>query len=369
MFDPTFNVRCRKVCSHAAPSRAALAPRKGAIVPLFLVLLPVLLILCGFAINLAYMQLVSTELKVATDAAAHAGGRAMSLSQTTDAAIEQAMVTAQTNRVGGKVLEIGTEEGGNPDLYVRFGTSARSNNGYGMYEFTEVSKAEVDSGAARATSVAFVSSTNLPLLFRAHGDFTHFTARRRSIATQVDRDIALVLDRSGSMLYYKDEEVLTESINTLYNTWDTWTEDPYTEYGYERWSSWSNEWRWKGWYTLDDASNSWRQTGDSRYVEGQTHTERRISSTERNNALEFLYDRSYSNNVIYQLERLINENHTLGDSYSSSESNKLMTPMAQYTHDWEYEDGAARHSRGLFLDMGVSAFIDGLEINDKDEHF
>ena len=357
MFDPTLNFRCRP----------ALASRKGAIVPLFLVLLPVLLILCGFAINLAYMQLVSTELKIATDAAAHAGGRALSLSQTTDAAIEQALLTAQTNKVGGKVLTVGTDDGSDPDLQVRFGTSIRANNGYGMYEFTEVPKSEVDSGESRATSVAFISTANLPLLFRAHGSFSHFTARRRSIATQVDRDIALVLDRSGSMLYYKDETELTNTINTLYNTYDTWTEDGYWEYGYERWNNKKGKWVWKGWYQEEDANSGWRQTGDERYIEGEEHSQRRISSSERNDALEFLYDRSYSNNVIYQLERYVNESHTLGDSYSSSESNQLTTPMAQYTSDWEYKNGAARHSRWYYLDMGVTAFLDVLEHTDQDE--
>jgi Mg-chelatase subunit ChlD len=41
--------------------------------------------------------------------------------------------------------------------------------------------------------------------------------------------------------------------------------------------------------------------------------------------------------------------------------------MAQYTSDWEYESGAARHSRWFFLDMGVTAFLDVLEITDQDE--
>ena len=55
--------------------------RRGAVIPMFAILLPVLLIFCGFAINLAYMQVASTEMKIATDCAAHAGGRAMSVSQ------------------------------------------------------------------------------------------------------------------------------------------------------------------------------------------------------------------------------------------------------------------------------------------------
>ena len=60
------------------------AVRRGAILPLFAVLLPVLLIFAGFAINMAYMQLVATELKITTDCAAHAGGRAMSVAQGDD---------------------------------------------------------------------------------------------------------------------------------------------------------------------------------------------------------------------------------------------------------------------------------------------
>ena len=55
--------------------------RKGAVLPLFALLLPVIMILCGFAINMAYMQLVATEMKVSTDVASHAGGRALSEAQ------------------------------------------------------------------------------------------------------------------------------------------------------------------------------------------------------------------------------------------------------------------------------------------------
>ena len=80
--------------------------RKGAVAPLFACLLPVLFMLSGFAINVAYMQLRSTELKVATDAAAHAGGRAMSIYQTTDAGYQHAQRIAALNEVGGQPLMI-----------------------------------------------------------------------------------------------------------------------------------------------------------------------------------------------------------------------------------------------------------------------
>ena len=61
--------------------------RRGTITALTAVLLPVLLILSVFSINVAYMQLTKTELKVATDAATRAAGRALSEYQDVDQAI------------------------------------------------------------------------------------------------------------------------------------------------------------------------------------------------------------------------------------------------------------------------------------------
>ena len=80
--------------------------RKGAVFPLFAVLLPVLILLCSFAINVAYMQLVSTELKIATDVAAHAGGRAMSVHQNSDEAWDFAVQAGALNSVAGNPLQI-----------------------------------------------------------------------------------------------------------------------------------------------------------------------------------------------------------------------------------------------------------------------
>ncbi len=368
MFDPTLNALHSR-------SNSAVA-RKGAIMPMFAFIMPVLLVLCGFAINLAYMQKVTTELKVATDAAAHAGGRAMSIHQTTDAAIAQAEITAQTNTVGGKIICVSSDgdESDEDHLDVRFGLSIRGDNGYGMYEFEEVSKSDVDNGTRRATSVAVVSQVDLPMVFKIMnyeylgGNLSSFTARRRSIATQVDRDIALVLDRSGSMLYYKDEEELTDTLYDLYQTYDTETTPGYWKYGYYRQRS-DGSWSWKGYWRPEDANSSWvqRYSWQKYYVDPVTTSERRISWSEYQDATDWLYDRTYTNNVIYQLERWENSNHTLGDTFSSSESNELTTEMSQYTRDWKYSSGAPRHSRWYFLDLGVTAFLDILEITDQEE--
>lgn len=358
MFYPTFRIQ----------QKSKGRTRAGAIVPLFAVLLPVILIFAGFAINLAYMQLVSTELKVATDAASHAGGRAMSIHQTTDAAIAQAELTIQSNLVAGQVLTIGSGEG-EDQVDVIFGRSIRGNNGYGMYEFTEVERSEVDRGMERATSLGVTGHLHLPMVFNSMST-TAFIPARRSIATQVDRDIALVLDRSGSMLYFRDDSALKATFDTLYNTWLTETIPGYTKYRY-----WSRRrdgsWRDRGYYKPEDARSSWRifNYNDKIVVPESTNTYRAISSSERDNAksIDTLYNQDFSNNVIYQLEQYFNPGHTLGSSYSSSESYKLTSDMAMYCHDWEYRNTAPRYSRWYYLEMGVDAFIDILDITDQEE--
>ena len=180
--------------------RATNHSRRGAILPLFAVMLPVILILCGFAVNLAYLQLASTELKVATDASAHAAGRAMSIHQNTDEAQRWARIAARRNRVIGQRLNVRRSES---DVY--FGISDRLNNGYGMYTFTKVPKAQVDANVVQATAVAVEGKVNAPYLLPVSPAMLNLQLERRSVATQVDRDIALVLDRSGSMDIYNDE--------------------------------------------------------------------------------------------------------------------------------------------------------------------
>jgi Ca-activated chloride channel homolog len=295
--------------------------RRGAVLPLFTFLLPVLLIFCGFAINLAYMQMVSTDIKIATDAAAHAGGRAMSILQTTDGAVATAQQIAQANSVGG-LLSMG---GNNGQIQVGFGVSTRASNGYGMYQFTSVPKANVDNRSQRANSVSVTANVNLPLVFQAMnfsaygGNMTHFDVSRRSIATQVDRDIAMVLDRSGSMLYYMDDARLTSVINTLYNAG-------------------------------------------------------RITSTDRSNALRSsLYDRTYTSNVVYQIERYLNPSHKLGTSYTQTKQSLLTQPMSLFVSDWLHfyqttRSRAPRFSRWYFLVLGVNAFLDVLDQTDQIEY-
>jgi len=252
--------------------------------PLFALLLPILFLLSGFAINLAYMQLCDTELKIATDATAHAAGRTMSewqrkatraniptgerrgrIIQETYDKIEE---MAQANLVAGKQIKVALD-----DTSVEFGVS-RQTQQMGMYEFEDIPVANILGGSDRASSVGITGSVELPLVFQAMRGMTDFSLERRSIATQVDRDIALVLDRSGSMLHFMDEDALSEMMDTLYSTYET--------KGYQYWNRWTRRWEW------------------------YYYQSRRISSTDRDRAKlsssEIIYDRLVSQDVVNDVD-------------------------------------------------------------------
>ena len=370
-----------------------LSNRRGAVIPLFAILLPVLLIFCGFAINLAYMQVVSTEMKIATDCAAHAGGRAMSVSQedgtgktlqerrdlAIEAGIGKAEELAGINRILGRQLSVGGQGSGS-DIEIGFGRSIRGNNGFGMYEYTQLPDSEVASGASRPSSLHVSANLDVQLPFRVlnTGGTTSFSPSRRSVATQVDRDVALVLDRSGSMLEYFDGDLLEETIEDLRDEVRT-----FRVYYY-----WANGWQWQWVEDGMPIPNGWIESP----FNGHVGTARLISQTERNNALDHVASRNFSDNVIYQLERWNNPNHTLGlhysesrqdipgqsdydpddDSFSHGDRDDLTHPMAIYARDYEKEyragvPGSPRFSRGDLQAQGVDAFLNVLEVTDQEE--
>lgn len=242
--------------------------RKGAVLPFFALLLPIIFLLCGLAINTAHLQLVKTEMRVATDASAHAGGRAMSIFQTTQDAIDWAEYVASQNQVAGQPLRIQVNE------YIDFGLSTRA-GGTGRYQFVRTPRAAVDAGTAEANSIAVIGYMNVPLAIRAIPNVSAVDVSARAVATQVDRDIAIVLDRSGSMLEYKDEQELNDEIIADYysyrigyweavdalrgpyryfsrNVMNNLSGDMY-EYAYDvRYRSWRAP-RHSRWYQLDQA--------------------------------------------------------------------------------------------------------------------
>ncbi|MEM6365074.1 MAG: VWA domain-containing protein [Planctomycetota bacterium] len=177
-------------------------PRHGVVAVLLAVVLPVLALLAAFCINLAHAQLVRTELAIAADAAARAGGRAFSEEQSVSAAQNAAMATAAMNTVDGMPFQLNTSSGA--DEFEFGSTSQRSDSS--RFDFTKipvgaVSGNEVTVSAVRVNAARTSQSLGGPVEFIFPDFFSRSTFEpiHTAVAMQVDRDITLVLDRSGSM--------------------------------------------------------------------------------------------------------------------------------------------------------------------------
>jgi len=170
--------------------------RKGAVAALVALLIAALFAMGAMAINLAYIQLARAELMVATDASARAGGRAMSFYQDAEQAKQAAQITAALNTVAGETLRLSLEDSHNQ---IEFGDSDENPNS-DRYRFNKVQTAALIGGGAEADSVRITGAIDdVPYLFPTFNDRSTFNVGYQSVAMQVDRDIALVLDRSGSM--------------------------------------------------------------------------------------------------------------------------------------------------------------------------
>jgi len=174
------------------------ANRDGAIVPLFAILLPVLLVLAAYSVNLAYMQLTTTELRIATDVTSHAGGRALNVFQNMD--------NPTAERVIDKLRET-------VDRYYVMNTVAGEN----LTPPGDVSYSAARGGSAfNGVGVQANIDTDFIFDFRyGGGSLGSFAPTRNSVTKQVERDLAIVIDRSGSMLQYKEVEELQSVLEDM----------------------------------------------------------------------------------------------------------------------------------------------------------
>ncbi len=164
--------------------------RRGAILVLIAVLMPVIALMAAFAIDVAWMQLVRTELRTATDSASRAGAKVLSLEQDIDLARAAAIDAASRNLVGGAPMQVDGAD-------VQFGLSEQPTPN-SKFAFTAggspLNAVHVD-GLRTAGSVA----GPVPLFFGRVLGVNTFEPAMSATSTMLDRDICIVIDRSGSM--------------------------------------------------------------------------------------------------------------------------------------------------------------------------
>lgn len=163
--------------------------RRGAMLVMVAIVLVILLLGAVFSIDVAYMHVVRSELRTATDAAARAGAEALIRTQNPDQARAAAIAIAAQNNVAGSGLTINESD-------IAFGALQRSASG--RFAFTE--------GATPTTGVRVIGHRDrasidgpVPLFFARIFSRTEFEPSLAATGAANVRDIALVLDISGSM--------------------------------------------------------------------------------------------------------------------------------------------------------------------------
>ena len=191
------------------------ANRDGAIVPLFAILLPVLLVLSAYSVNLAYMQLTTTELRIATDVTSHAGGRALNVFQnmnnpTSQRVIDKLQETVDRyyamNTVAGQTLTPPSD----PASYIQFyNLGTRTDRLDEVFHNQNIVSYSDARGGTAFNGVGVQANVDTDYLFDfkyGGGSLGTFAPTRNSITKQIERDLAIVIDRSSSMILFKERD-------------------------------------------------------------------------------------------------------------------------------------------------------------------
>lgn len=164
--------------------------RTGAMMVLIALTLVILFVGAAFSIDVAYMHLVRAELRTATDAAARAGAESLARTQQQNQAVNTALALAERNLVAGNGLTLSPAD-------ITLG-SVRSNGGAGRFQFVAnrppFTAVEVNGRRDSASADGSVG-----LFFARVFSADAFEPTESSVSAASVRDVALVLDVSGSM--------------------------------------------------------------------------------------------------------------------------------------------------------------------------
>ena len=162
--------------------------RRGAMIILIAIVMIVLLIGAVFGVDVAYMHMVRAELRTATDAAARAGAETLARTQDVDAAVASAQRVASLNKVAGKGLTV-------PESAITVGGFTAQQNRFVFDETKNPFVAMRINGSREATS----PDGSVPLFFARALSRQSFQPTQTATSAANVRDVALVLDVSGSM--------------------------------------------------------------------------------------------------------------------------------------------------------------------------
>jgi len=149
----------------------------------------ILFIAAAFAIDVARIHVTRSELRTATDAAAKAAVEALGREQSVEAATQAALAIAQRNIVAGNGLDLVPSN-------IQFGGAVSQDDG--SFSF-DPDAPFINSARVIGARTASSPDGSVGLFFAPIFGVDDFEPTQVATATRTDRDIALVLDVSGSM--------------------------------------------------------------------------------------------------------------------------------------------------------------------------
>ena len=136
------------------------------------------------------MELARTELQIATDTAVRAAGRTLAVTGSQEQAIAAADRLLKANPYANQTMDLsGTD--------IIFGVSTRVSESE-RYSFSNGQK-------PNAVQIRANGNNRVPMLFPTMGIPIDYRPIKTAISTQMELDVALIIDRSGSMAYSVSE--------------------------------------------------------------------------------------------------------------------------------------------------------------------
>lgn len=185
--------------------------RRGAMLILILVMLIGFMATVAFSVDIAHMHLSRSELRSATDAAAKAASQELSRTFDQSQAIAKGKEIARANLVNGDGLLLA-------DSDFQFGRS-ELNDSTNRFQFTAAGR-PLNSVRVTGRRTTGSPSGSIPLFFGNVLGFSQFEPQISAAATYIERDVVLVVDRSGSMIGTKFTQ-LRQAIDVFATTLNT----------------------------------------------------------------------------------------------------------------------------------------------------
>jgi uncharacterized protein YegL/Flp pilus assembly protein TadG len=164
--------------------------RRGAMMVFVAVLVAAFLAMVAISIEIAHIQLARTELRTATDAASKAAALELARTQDVNQAISTGTSAAAQNQVIGAPLLLAPGD-------FEFGNSSE-NAATGRFDFS-AARTPINSVRVVGSRTSGSRSGPLTLFFGNFLGTSIFEPQAVATATFINRDVVLVVDRSGSM--------------------------------------------------------------------------------------------------------------------------------------------------------------------------